>query len=89
MEKSMSLNLIIPDELASDLERTARAAGKTPEEIAISAIRRNLMAMAKLNDALSPVREAFVQSGLTEDEAIEVFEREKHDLRRERTTTRP
>jgi hypothetical protein len=80
----MALSVTIPDELADELSRTALAAGKTPEEVAVSAIRRNLLATAKLNEALAPIREAFQESGLTEDEAVELFEAEKHAMRRER-----
>lgn len=80
----MTLSVTIPEELAEALIRSAQAAGKTPEEVAVSAIRRNLLATAKLNAALAPIREAFQESGLTEDEAVELFEAEKHALRRER-----
>ena len=80
----MTLSVTIPDELAEALTRSAQAAGKTPEEVAVSAIRRNLLATAKLNEALAPIRKAFQESGLTEDEAVELFEAEKHALRRER-----
>ena len=80
----MTLSLTIPDELAEELARTAEAVGKTPQELAVSAIRRNLLATARLNETLAPVREAFQKSGLSEDEAVELFEAEKHALRRER-----
>ena len=80
----MTLSVTIPDELAEELSRTAQAVGKTPEEVAVSAIRRNLLATAKLSETLAPIREAFQKSGLTEDEAVELFEAEKHAMRRER-----
>jgi hypothetical protein len=83
-EKIMTLSVTIPDELAEELSRTAQAVGKTPEEVAVSAIRRNLLATAKLNETLAPIREAFQKSGLTEDEAVELFEAEKHAMRSER-----
>lgn len=83
----MTLSVTIPDELAEKLTRSAHAAGKTPEEVAVLAIRRNLLATAKLNEALAPIREAFQESGLTEDEAVELFEAEKHAMRRERSAT--
>lgn len=79
----MSVTVTIPDDLADELTRTAQAIGKTPEEVAVVAIRRNLLATAKLNEALMPIRDAFQKSGLTEDEAVELFEAEKHALRRE------
>ena len=80
----MTLNITISDELAAALTRSAAATGKTLEEIAVSAIRRDLQAAARLRDALTPIRSAFSDSGLSEDEAVELFESEKHALRRER-----
>jgi len=85
----MTLSVTIPDELAAELARTAQAAGKTPEEVAVSAIRRNLQAAAKVNEAIAPIREAFQGSGLSEDEAVELFEAEKHAMRRERSALEP
>ena len=41
-------------------------------------------ARAMLQKLLLPVREAFEASGLSEDEAVEIFEAEKHSLRQER-----
>lgn len=81
----MTLSFTIPDELAEELSRIAHAVGKTPEEIAVTAIRRNLLATARLNEALAPIRKAFQESGLSEDEAVEMFEAEKHAMRQERT----
>jgi len=49
------------------------------------AIRRNLLAAAKLTEALAPIREAFQKSQLSEDEAVELFEAEKHAWRREQS----
>jgi hypothetical protein len=83
----MSLSVTIPDDLADQLVRTAHATGKTPEEVAVVAIRRNLLVSAKINDALAPIREAFQDSGLTEDEAVELFEAEKHALRQEQVAS--
>jgi len=80
----VTLSVTIPDELAEALNQSALASGKTPEEVAVLAIRRDLKATAKLKESLAPIREAFQESGLTEDEAVELFEAEKHALRRER-----
>ncbi len=41
-------------------------------------------ARAMLQKLLLPVREEFEASGLSEDEAVEIFEAEKHALRQER-----
>jgi hypothetical protein len=77
----------IPDELAKDLVKRAEAAGTEPEEVAVAAIRRQLEADGQLAQLLAPVREAFNSSGLTEEEAVELFEKEKHEMRRERRET--
>jgi hypothetical protein len=80
----MTLSVTIADELAEELARAAQAVGKTPEEVAVSAIRRNLLATAKLNETLAPIRHSFQKSGLSEDEAVEQFEAEKHAMPRAR-----
>jgi predicted transcriptional regulator len=74
----------IPDELAKELAETAQAIGSQPERVAVAAIRRGLEARERLEALLLPVRTAFEASGLSEDEAVEVFEAEKHALRHER-----
>lgn len=75
----------IPDELAKELRETADAIGSEPEKVAVAAIRRGLEVREKLEELLLPVRQAFEASGLSEDEAVELFEAEKHALRRERS----
>lgn len=78
----MSLILEIPDDLAIELTQQASATGVRPEQVALAALRRSLAAEKRLNDLLAPIRQAFEQSGMTEDEAVEVFEAEKHAMRR-------
>lgn len=79
----MSLHLLIPDTIARGLEARAAAAGTTPEEVALAAIRRDL-AGATLDEILAPARKAFAESGFTEDESLEFLEAEKHAMRAER-----
>lgn len=78
------MHVRIPDEIAEQLETVAKTTGRTPEQVLVSAVRRELLETTKLTEALAPVRQAFKASGLTEDEAVELFEAEKHALRRER-----
>lgn len=85
----MVLSVMIPDDLAEELTRAADAAGKTPAEITVAALRRELLSAARLEQSLSPIRQAFQASGLTEDEAVDLFETEKHALRRERAAGSP
>lgn len=85
----MVLSVTIPDDLAEELARAADAAGKTPAEITVAAIRRELLLTTRCEQALAPIRQAFRASGLTEDEAVDLFEAEKHSLRRERAADRP
>jgi hypothetical protein len=79
----MSLNLLIPDPIAKCLEARAAASGTTPEELALAAIKRDL-AGATLDEILTPARNAFAESGLTENESLEFLESEKHAMRAER-----
>ena len=80
----MTLSVTIPDDLAVRLESVAKATDKTPEQVALAAIERDLTSLAHLDEILAPVRSAFEASGLTEDELTELLEVEKHAMRRER-----
>ncbi len=79
----MSLHLVIPDPLAKGLEARAAASGVTPEEVALTAIKREL-ATSSLDETLRPVRKAYEESGVSEDESLEFLESEKHAMRQER-----
>lgn len=78
------MQLQIPDELAKELAKRAASLGSAPEELAVAAIRRQLDADDQLEQALAPIHDAFDSSGLTEQDAVELFEAEKHAMRRER-----
>ncbi len=80
----MSLMIEVPDDLAAQLQERAAAIGSIPEKVAIIAIEQQLRANDLLEKSLAPVRQAFRESGMTEDEAVELFEAEKHAMRRER-----
>jgi predicted transcriptional regulator len=84
----MSLVIEVPDDLAAQLQERAAATGTAPEKVAISAIQRQLHADDLLEQSLAPIRQAFAESGMTEDEAVELFEAEKHAMRRERREKR-
>jgi predicted transcriptional regulator len=84
----MALVIEIPDELAVQLEEHAAATGSVPEKVAIGAIQRQLHADELLERSLAPIRQAFAESGMTEEEAVELFEAEKHAMRRERREKR-
>jgi predicted transcriptional regulator len=84
----MSLHIELPDDLVAKLQERAAAMGTAPEMVAISAIKRQLHADELLEISLAPVRQAFAESGMTEDEAVELFEAEKHAMRRERRENR-
>lgn len=78
------MDIHLPDELATELKKRAKTSGTGAEEFAIEAIRRTLENEQRLEELLTPTREAFSSSGMTEDEAVELFEAEKHKLRDER-----
>ncbi len=81
------MDVHIPDTLAEKLLKKAEAAGVQPEALAVSAIRRQLAADAELAHLLAPVHQAFVDSEMSEDDAVGLFEEAKHAMRRERKTT--
>lgn len=84
----MSIHIEIPDPLAEKVALAATSQGKSPQAVVLEAIVNHLDPLSRLNAALAPIREAFKQSGLSEDEAVELFETEKHALRRERAATK-
>ena len=80
----MSLMIEVPDDLAAQLQERAAAIGSIPEKVAIIAIKQQLRANDLLEKSLAPVRQAFRESGMTEDELSDLLEEVKHDMRRER-----
>jgi hypothetical protein len=80
----MSLHLTIPDPLAKGLEARAAVVGVSAEQIALAAIERDLAAVASLEALLVPVRKAYDDSGMSEDESFEFLEAEKHAMRLDR-----
>ncbi len=80
----MSIHVEIPDEIAQWLEEKAKASGNKPETVAVETLRQQVEADTTYSQLMMPIHEAFESSGLTEDEAVELFETEKHTLRRER-----
>ncbi len=80
----MSIHVEIPEPLAEKVARAAKSQGKSPEAVVLAAVASQLDPLARLNAALAPIRQAFLESGISEDEAVEDFEREKHAMRRER-----
>lgn len=80
----MTLVIEIPDELAKQLVQRAAETGTAPEKVAISAIERQIRTEESLKQALEPIRQAFRESGMTEEELSDLLEEEKHAMRRER-----
>lgn len=83
----MTIQVEIPESLAAKVSAAAKFQGTSPEAVVLDAVVRTLDPLAELDSALAPVRQAFLESGVSEDEAVEEFEREKHALRRERNRT--
>jgi hypothetical protein len=84
LKEAFAMQVEIPDELSEVLVQTAAASGSDPEQVAIAAIRRGLDEVKQLEEVLAPVRDAYRASGLSEQQAVELFEAEKHAARRER-----
>lgn len=80
----MSIHVEIPDRIAPGLEEKFTAFRSMPEVVAVETLRQQVEADAAYGQLMTPIHEAFESSGLTEDEAFELFESEKHALRRKR-----
>jgi hypothetical protein len=58
--------------------------GNLPRTIVLEAVTSKLDPFARLNELMAPVYERMKALGISEDEAVEDFEAEKHAMRRER-----
>lgn len=79
----MCLHLNIPDDIERALRRQAEKSGVPAEVIAARLIERSVRVWEEFERAAQPARDAFAASGMTEDEAVELFEAEKHAMRAE------
>jgi hypothetical protein len=84
----MLIQLQLPEDLAEGLVRLAENSGQSPEQIAISAIRYQISPFAEIDRLMAPTFESMESSGIDEDAAVEIFEAEKHAMRRERQAAR-
>ena len=80
----MTIHLQLSDELAEGLARLAENSGQSPEQVALSAIRNRVASFAEIDRLMVPTYVAMKSAGIDEDNAVEMFEAEKHALRRER-----
>jgi hypothetical protein len=80
----MSIHVEIPDPLAAQVAIFATSKGKTPEDVVLDAVARQVDPLAHLREVMAPVYRRMEELGITEDEAVEDFETEKHAMRRER-----
>ena len=76
----MTMSLTLPPETEARLAEQAQAAGKDVQTYAADVL-RSVAARPSLDELLAPVRKAFAESGMTEDELSDQLEREKHDAR--------
>ncbi len=80
----MTIHVEIPDPLAAKVAVIAKSTGKSPEDVVLDAVAKQIDPLASLNERLAPIHERLRELGETEDEAVEFFEQVKHELRRER-----
>lgn len=80
----MTLNLNLSADIAERLEKAARGSSRTPEQVALTAIERELTAWDRADAALEPIGIAFEASGMSEDELSDLLEAEKHAMRQDR-----
>ncbi len=70
--------------LLRNFRRKLPPVGVTPPIWRFSPLGGLFLSDQRLEELLRPTREAFRASGMTEDEAVELFEAEKHLMRQER-----
>lgn len=80
----MSIQVEIPEPLADKVAQAAKSQGKSPADIVLEAVAWKVDPFARLDELMAPVYARMTELGISEDEAVEDFEAEKHALRRER-----
>lgn len=81
---AMSIHVEIPEPLAAKVADAAKSQGKSPEDVVLEAVAKGIDPFARLHKLMTPVYDRMKELGITEDEAVEDFEAEKHAMRRER-----
>jgi hypothetical protein len=85
----MVLSISISSEAEAKLKAKASAAGIDVATYAARQLERMAEPLPSLKELSGPIADAFVQSGMTEDELSEFLEQEKHAMRAERRAARP
>jgi len=74
----------IPPEKMQTLETLARSKGKNAEEYVRELIETEILATKSFDEILTPIRQGFKESGLSEDELIALFEEAREEVYQER-----
>jgi hypothetical protein len=81
---AMSIHVEIPEPLATKVTDAAKSQGKSPEDVVLDAVAKTIDPLAQLHEMMAPVYDRMKELGISEDDAVEDFEAEKHAMRRER-----
>jgi hypothetical protein len=84
----MTLHITLTPEAEAKLRERAAASGEEVSEYAARVLDRAL-GRPSLEEKLAPIRRAFAESGMTDDELSELLEQEKHAMRAEKATRLP
>lgn len=71
-----TLTIKLEDDLMDEVRRRASRVGAAEEQVAAQVV-RDRFALERL---LRPIRDAFERSGMTEDEAADLFESERQQM---------
>ena len=80
-----TLSISLPPETEAKLQERAAAHGEDVASYAARVLDEALNAPS-LDELLAPVRRAFAESGMSDDELGDLLEREKHAMRAERAS---
>lgn len=82
----MDLTVPIPSDIATKLRERAASAGKAPETYAAEVLARDVT-RPSLDEILAPIREDFAQTGMSEDELLNLSQRAVDAARNGRNKT--
>lgn len=80
----MTLSITIPRELEERLKTRAAASGEDLSSYVSRLVTYFGEPPLTLDELSGPIHQAFLESGMTEEELVELLERAKHEMRAER-----
>jgi hypothetical protein len=77
---NMILIVTVPDAIANRLRTCAERSGTSPESLAVNLLDRCMEPTKSIDEVLAPIREAFAECNMTDDELCNFFEEVRNEV---------